>query len=227
MLVFDQLRRAESQLRVITWGVLAGFCILTAGLWYVQVFSFRRYTDNQKAQAFRTVRIPGIRGKILDRYGEALAENRPSYNLTIYIDELRDLFKTEWKRSRPTRKLNKSERIALESDARYRVFSNVVNQLSEIVQQPLFVTREQFLKHYTNQLALPMPILVNLTPQQVARYQEQANTPPGVDLEIQPLRFYPNQTVGSHLLGFLTKDNSSVEGEDAFFNFRLPDYRGV
>src|SRR3954466_14505639 len=155
MLVFDQLRRADSQLRVITWGVLAGFCVLTAGLWYVQVFSFRRYTDNQKAQAFRTVRIPGIRGKILDRNGDSLAENRPSYNLTIYIDELRDLFKAEWKRARPKRKLNKVERIALESEARYRVFSNVVQQLSEMVQQPLPVTREEFFRHYTNQLALP------------------------------------------------------------------------
>src|ERR1043165_5695837 len=226
MLVFDQLRKADSQLRVITWGVLAGLFILIAGLWYVQVFSFRRYTDNQKAQAFRTVRIPGIRGKILDRNGEPLAENRPSYNLTIYIDELRELFKAEWKRSRPKRKLLKSERIALESESRYRVFSNIVHQLSEVVQQPLPVTREQFFRHYTNQLALPMPLLVSLTPRQVARFQEQASSPPGVDLEIQPLRHYPNQSVACHLLGFLTKDNSSVEGEDAFFNFRLPDYRG-
>ena len=226
MLIFDQLRKSDSQLRVITWGVLLGVWILLAGLWYVQVFSFRRYTDNQKAQAFRTVRIPGIRGKILDRNGQPLAENRPSYNLSIYIGELRELFKVEWKKSKPTRKLTKSERIALESDSRYRVFSNVVQQLSEIVQQPLQITREQFLKHYTNQLALPMPILVSMTPHQVARFQEQANTPPGVDLETQPLRYYPNENIGSHLLGFLTKDNSSMEGEDAFFNFRLPDYKG-
>src|SRR3954469_247269 len=124
MLIFDQLKKNDAQLRLLTWGVLIGMAILFAGLWSVQVLSFRRYTENQKAQAFRTVRIPAIRGKILDRNGEALAENKPSYNLTIYIDELRDLFQQEWKRSRPTGKLTRAARIGLESESRYRVVSN-------------------------------------------------------------------------------------------------------
>src|SRR6267378_2571343 len=120
MLIFDQLKKNDPQLRVITWGVLAGMWILLLGLWFVHVFSYRHYTENQKAQAFRTVRIPAIRGKILDRNGEALAENKPSYNLTIYIDELRELFQQEWKRSRPSGKLTRAARIGLESESRYR-----------------------------------------------------------------------------------------------------------
>jgi len=227
MLIFDQLRKNDSQLRVITWGVLSGIAILLAGLWHVQVFSYRHYADNQKAQAFRTVRIPGIRGKILDRYGYPLVENQPSYNLTIYIDELRPLFKEAWKQAKPRRKTTRIERVALEAESRYSVFSNIVDRLSQTVQQPIPVTREQFLKHYTNQLALPMILLRSMTPIQVARFQEQANTPPGVDLEIQPQRNYPNANLAAHILGFLKKDDSSAEGEDSFFNFRMPDYRGV
>jgi len=226
MLVFDQLKKSDPQLRVITWVVLLGLWILFLGLWYVQVLSYRHYSENQKAQAFRTVRIPGIRGKILDRNGQVLAENKPSYNLSIYIDELRELFQQEWKRTKPKGKLTRAARIALESESRYRVVSNLVQRVGGIVQQPLFLEHERFLKHYTNQLALAMPVLLDLTPDQVARFQEQAGTLPGVDLEVQPLRYYPRHSTAAHLLGYIRKDNSSVEGEEAFFNFRLPDYRG-
>jgi penicillin-binding protein 2 len=226
MLIFDQLKKNDPQLRVITWGILTGMLVLLAGLWYVQVLSYRHYNENQRSQAYRTVRIPAIRGKILDRHGLPLAENQPSYNLMLYMDELREFFQAEWRRSKPKGKLTRAQRNALESECRYRVASNVVQKVSGIVQQPLMLTKEQFLKHYTNQLALPYPVLLNLTPQQVARFQEHPDSPPGVDLDVQPLRFYPHGKAAAHLLGFLTKDNSSAEGEDAYFNFRLPDYRG-
>jgi len=226
MLVFDQLKRNDVQLQVITAIVLSGILVLLTGLWWVQVFSFQRYSENQKAQAFRTVRIPAIRGKILDRNGVALAENEPSYNVNIYIDELRDLFREEYKRSRPKGKLTRAQKLALESDCHYRAVSNVVQKIGEIVGQPLFLYRSNFFRHYTNQLALPFPVLRNLTPAQVARLQEHPSTPPGVDLEVQPFRHYPYNNTAAHILGYLSKDNSSAEGEDAFFNFRLPDYRG-
>src|SRR5947209_20302515 len=97
MLVFDQLKRNDVQLQVITAIVLAGILVLLTGLWWVQVFSFQRYSENQKAPPFRTVRIPAIRGKMLDRNCVALAENEPSYNGHIYTDGLRDTFcKEHW-----------------------------------------------------------------------------------------------------------------------------------
>ncbi|HXG48444.1 MAG TPA: hypothetical protein VNO52_12520, partial [Methylomirabilota bacterium] len=103
MIVFDQLKKNDPHLRLITWAVLIGLGILLAGLWWVQVISGRHYAENQKSQSFRTVRIPAIRGKILDRHGEPLAENRPAYSVNLYLEELREHFKAEWARSRPMR----------------------------------------------------------------------------------------------------------------------------
>jgi penicillin-binding protein 2 len=235
MIVFDQLKKNDPHLRAITWMVLGGLAILLAGLWWVQVISFRHYSENQKSQSFRTVRIPAIRGKILDRHGEPLAENQPSYTINLYLEELREEFKKEWARSRPRHlskgklvytKLAKSQRLQLEAQARYRVASNIVHQVSAILQEPINLPYEKFRKHYNEQLALPMPIAANLNPLQIARFQERAINPPGVDLDVHPMRFYPNGTTAAHLLGYLAKDNSSMEGEDADFSFRLPDYRG-
>src|SRR5947209_2802081 len=227
MLIFDQLKKNDPHMRVITWGVLVGMTILLVGLWFVQVISHRHYAENQKAQSFRTVRIPAIRGKILDRNGQPLAENQPSYNVSLYLDELRERFKGEWQRSRPKTKMTRSERISLEANARYRVVSNVVETLGAGMDQPMSLDYGQFLKHYTNQLALPLMVLTNLTPAQIARFQEQSGNAAGLDLEVQPLRIYPHRMTAAHLIGFLVQDNSSAQDEDAFFNFRLPDYRGV
>src|SRR5881296_1837189 len=107
MIVFDQLKKNDPHLRAVTWVVLIGMAILLAGLWWVQIISYRHYSENQKAQSFRTVRIPAIRGKILDRHGQALAENQPSYNVSLYLEELRDLFKAEWRHSQPPLQTNR------------------------------------------------------------------------------------------------------------------------
>jgi penicillin-binding protein 2 len=249
MLIFDQLKKSDPQLRTLTIAVLAGMGLLLAGLWFVQVISYRHYAENQKTQSFRTVRIPAIRGKILDRNGVALAENQPSYNLTLYLDELREDFQKEYARIRPRRivtnslpfwkrwagvnpvqtnlvKLTTGEKQTLSWQARYRVVSNITQRLSVALGQPVTIAYTNFLKHYTDQLALPLPLLVNLTEAQIARLQEYASNPRGLDLEVQPMRFYPFGMTAAHVLGVLRRDNSSAVDEDAFFNFRLPDYCG-
>jgi penicillin-binding protein 2 len=249
MLIFDQLKKSDPQLRLITIAALAGMGILLIGLWFVQVISYRHYAENQKAQSFRTVRIPAIRGKIMDRNGVALAENSPSYNVTVYLDELREDFQGEYARLRPRRtvtnslpfykrwmggqtvktefaKLTSAQRLQLSWMARYRVVSNITHHLSLALGQPVTLQYTNFLSHYTNQLALPFPILSNLTETQIARLKEHVANPRGVDLEVQPMRFYPFGTTAAHIVGVLKRDNSSAKDEDAFFNFRLPDYRG-
>jgi penicillin-binding protein 2 len=226
MLFFDQLKKSDPALRTLAWCAFGGMAILMAGLWYVQVVSYRQHAENQKAQSYRTVRIPAIRGKILDINGQALAENKPVYNVNLYLEELRPLFKAEWRRSAPKTKLKRAERFALEAQVRYRVVSNIVQHLSTVMQQPLYLDPNKFAMHYRDQLALPLPIMTNLTPSQVARFQEQPSTLPGLDLDIQPTRTYPRGQSAAHLVGFLRRDDSSMKDEDAFFNFRLPDYKG-
>jgi penicillin-binding protein 2 len=93
MLVFDELKKNDPQLRLVAMVLAAGLCLLLAGLWWVQVVSAREYQSHLDTQAYRTIRIPAVRGKILDREGRVLAENRPRYNLSLYLDDLNDQFK--------------------------------------------------------------------------------------------------------------------------------------
>src|SRR6476646_5623525 len=95
MLIFDQLKKNDPQLRLVAILVLAGLLVLLGGLWWVQIVSRRDYQANLQTQSFRTVRIPAVRGKILDRNGAVLAENVPTYNINLYLDELSKPFETE------------------------------------------------------------------------------------------------------------------------------------
>src|SRR2546426_11792966 len=92
MFIFDQFKKNDPHLSALALSVAGGLAVLLAGLWWVQIVSARDYQANLETQSFRTVRIPAVRGKILDRNGAALAENRPTYNVSLYLAELRTPF---------------------------------------------------------------------------------------------------------------------------------------
>ena len=92
MLIFDELKRNDPQLRLLAVTLAGGLLLLLAGLWWVQVVSSSKYESHLQTQSYRTVRVPAVRGKILDREGRVLAENRPQYSLSLYFDDLRQPF---------------------------------------------------------------------------------------------------------------------------------------
>jgi penicillin-binding protein 2 len=115
----------------------------------------------------------------------------------------------------------------LREQSRFAVADNLVAQIGQRLGQPLTLDAAKFERDYETRLVLPCTILANLNDTQIARFEEQSSGELGADLELQSVRTYPFGTTAAHLLGYLLKDDSSAAGEDAFFNYRLPDYRGV
>jgi penicillin-binding protein 2 len=254
MLILDELKKNDPQLRLVAGMLAAGLFILLAGLWWVQVVSARKYQGHLETQSYRTVRLPAMRGKILDREGRVLAENRPRYNLSLYLDDLRKQFKAasdaeytsatnararniaaqEKQLGRP---LTKAERKQfkftpdqmehIRAQGRYRVASAVVSQVGQKLGQPLTLDPAKFKRDYETRLTMPYTVIPDASPEQIARFEEQFTGVPGADVDLQPVRAYPLGTTAGHLLGYLSRDDSSKEGDDAYFNYYLPDYRGV
>ena len=254
MLIFDELKKNNPQLRLVAMALAAGLFILLAGLWWVQIVSAREYESHLETQSYRTVRIPAVRGKILDRNGRVLAENQPEYNLGLYLDDLRKQFDAAYGQAlarvravqaqriaAQEKKLGRSltkverrqfaltpeERERLREQARFQVASGVVRRVSERLDQPLALNEATFDRAYDTRRALPYPLLVNLNSTQIARFEEQYSGTLGVNLDLQAVRIYPFGTTAGHLLGYLQRDDSSEQGEDASFSYRLPDYRGA
>lgn len=266
MLIFDQLKKNDPQLRTLAIAISAGLSVLAAGLWWVQIVSAREYQASQETQSSRTVRMPAVRGKILDRNGAVLAENRPVYSVCLYLDDLRKSFDTrasreisrirkELKAQREARekaipsrfqflgltwrgRLSRAELkqfslsfeqvAALKRQARYEVCSNLVANLQALlkVPQPTTLNPTNFERHYLETRALPYPIITNLTPAQVALVEERCANWTGIDLELVSTRVYPHQNTAAHVLGYVRRNKDSMEGDPAYYNYRLEGLQG-
>jgi penicillin-binding protein 2 len=234
MFVLDQVKTGDPRLRWVAAGMLMGMLLLVGGLWYVQIVSGGRWENSKKIQSFRNVRVPAVRGKILDRNGQLLAENRPRYVVNLYLEELRKEFLFEYTNSvkrefvaRTKHKPNRKQAIELEEFARYRVVSNIVWKVSSaILAQPLIVNSNAFARHYKEQLAMPMPIVTDLNPQQIGLFMGKAADLPGVELEVEPYRYYPHTNTAAHVIGYVQQDMQPEDDTEYLFRYRLPDYMG-
>jgi penicillin-binding protein 2 len=207
-----------------------GFSVLLTGLWYVQIVSQRKYENSLKVQSFRTVRIPAARGRILDRNGEVLADNQPRYNINLFLEDIRPQFLYEYTNSVKKEFIAKNgrtpkapERWELERQARYLVVSNIVWQVSSaVLPQPLVLNPTPFERHYREQRAIPLSLVTDLTPQQIALFMEKASHFPGIELEVEPFRFYPHGSLAAHALGYTRKEQKIDEQDEAAIRFNYP-----
>ncbi len=252
MLIFDQLKKDDAQLRFLAFITLAGLLILLGGLWWVQVVSTKYYRDKLEVQSIRTVRLPPVRGKIFDRDGRVLAENIPSYNISLYMEELSTNYQAVYtntaarislalkqaaaeRQKELGRKLTAAEkrqftmtqatRNQLSRDVRYQVTSNLLAALGARLNQPLQINEKDFDTHYNKARAIPLTVLTNLTPAQIAMFEEQSLHTPAMDIETRSVRHYPHGTMAAHLLGFLYRDTGESDSESYYY--RIADYVGA
>jgi penicillin-binding protein 2 len=259
VLIFDQLSRNDPQLRLLARIVLGGMVILLCGLWWVQVVSSRYYRQRLEIQSVRTVRIPAVRGSILDRNGRSLAENSPCYNIGMYLEDLSARFQTaslqaqrqlrtnmvaqEVARlgrpmtSREKRKFSVPQSLSsnIQVQARYFVASNIAAELSRQLGEPVSLTQKDFQRSYDRTRALPLTVMPNANPRQLARFEEQSTLIPGMDLDIQSIRKYPRYftntpvaPLAAHLLGYVNRSSADDADDDEIrYNYRIEDYHGV
>jgi penicillin-binding protein 2 len=250
MLVFDQLKKNDVQLQLLALVFCVGLVALVVGLWWVQIVNVSQHQESVETQAFRSVRIPAVRGKILDRNGVALVENRPNYNINLYLEELSPAFRKEYQRIRPRvvvtndlpfwkdwlgfptvttqyTKLSIDDLMLVQRQARYNAAASVVRRISDVLQSPLTLDYTNFTRHYDLQRALPYTVVSNISMAQVARFEERGINSLGVDLEAQPIRTYPFGLMAAHTLGYVRSDDRSAPNELAYFSYRKPDYRGI
>ncbi len=70
--------------RRLKWVALVGvigLCVLVGRLWQLQVMRGDSYYERTVSNVVKERYLPSVRGKILDRKGVALADNRPAFNI--------------------------------------------------------------------------------------------------------------------------------------------------
>lgn len=163
---------------------VAGFALLmvltlflVGRLFYLQIVQHDVYTTLSDKNRIQVQSLPPTRGLIYDRNGELLADNIPSYSLTITAERVDDLDKT----------LAKIKSIVGLSDDDIEAFKRRLKRRQRPFES--------------------VPILFKLTQEQIARIGVNEYALPGVQVEASLVRHYPQGKLMAHAVGSVRRIN--------------------
>ncbi|MBF0455229.1 MAG: penicillin-binding protein 2 [Magnetococcales bacterium] len=186
---------AQRRLWLIGGGLLGGFSILGGRLFYLQVMKGGEYRNLAENNRISLQPISAPRGRIFDRNGQILVDNRPDFRLAV-TPELAGDFLGLIDRLQPIINLSEGQRNA--------IFKRLHKQRS----------------------FLPLQIKSHLTWEEVSRIEAQIHTFPGVTIQVQSIRDYPQGVSAAHLLGYIGEVNERDEQIFPAIHFRSGDSVG-
>ena len=194
------------RVRIVFLLMLLGLCLLGAGMWRIQVAHGERYENKQAMQSIRRVRTPGVRGRLFDRNEKCLADNRPSYCVAVYLEELR----------RPGAWSKTIDRV-----------EELIAALSVELNLPPTITRKDIQAHIRKRLPLPLVLWRDIDEERLARLSESESKFSGVDIYPEAVRFYPENRLACHLLGYIGRaDISQEDNDEEPYDYYLPEMTG-
>ncbi|SFU34410.1 penicillin-binding protein 2 [Halomonas korlensis] len=181
----DKLKSPEQELRIFRVRSLVAALVVVAltgllmgRLVYLQVVQHEVYSTRSENNRVRVEPLPPTRGLIYDRNGVLLAENRPTYNLTLVRERADDFAAT----------LDLLEALLALSGDEAKAFRARASQ----PQRPFE----------------PALLMSDLNEQQIARLAINRHRLPGVEVEAQLLRYYPDAPMLVHALGYVGRINT-------------------
>ncbi|MCL7940867.1 penicillin-binding protein 2 [Halomonas sp. ATCH28] len=181
----ETLKNPEQELRVFRMrsllAVLVVVCLtglLGGRLFYLQVVQHEVYSTRSEKNRVRVEPLPPTRGLIYDRNGVLLAENRPTYNLTLVRERVEDL------------------------DATLSLLVDLLEIPEEEVEAFRVRSRQR------QRPFQPALLMSDLEEEQIARLAVNRHRLPGVEVEAQLLRYYPDAETMVHALGYVGRINA-------------------
>lgn len=196
--------------------------VLVGGMVYRQLFKTVLYSERERLQNQRRVVVPGPRGRILDRDGNVLVDNRARFSVVLNLAELRSEFRAEYRKvERNYGGLDRAERPNAEQlsrIARAAVAQRYLDKINFILNRTETVRTADLNRHVNQTLLLPYVLLDDLAPEEYARLIERLPVNSPLQVYATSHRHYPYQNAAAHVLGYTSVDNDpEVEdfpGED-------------
>lgn len=189
-------QRMESprlRLGVLGVVVIALFVPLFARLWYLQVLSSETFTEAAEANRIRVVQVEAPRGRILDRDGTVLVDNRVSIVVTVDRVRFAELDEAD--------AMGMLRRLATEL-TRYGSPATVEQLLDRV--------NDQRYSRYA-----PVPVAEDATEELKIYVEEHQELFPSVAVERVAVRRYPFGTRAAHVIGYVGEINDEELAERA------------
>ncbi|MFZ9932768.1 MAG: penicillin-binding protein 2 [Chthoniobacterales bacterium] len=221
-------RSHEFRIAVLAAMALAVFLMLLGRLWYVQVARGSEYTSRIRNTSQVSVRLPAVRGEILDRNGVPLVQNRASNAIEFYFpDIVRDYRNRFGDIPMHTYQTPVAGMMTEKSepDILRIVNETVIPRLVELGVARDF-NANAMRNHFRNETEVPFTYAEDLDYESMARFAEHGVEIAGVDLAVRPVRRYVYGALASHLLGYVGAPEQIDREEAAKFNYYQPDTEG-
>lgn len=186
--------------RILSWVVGLVFAFVLLRLFTMQVLQGTRYRELSEENRIRVEVLTAPRGEIRDRRGLLLADNIPSFTVTL------DPFDPAYQ-GHPA------------------LLDSTVAQLGRILGGDPAELREK-VKRERRRSFVPIRLMRNVDMKSVAYVSEHAATLPGVDVESEPLRRYPLGSMGSHLLGYVGEISDKELEDPRYADYLRGDLTG-
>ena len=202
----DELPIAVSRASCLALAVVvtAGLLQLGLRLKRVQVDGAADYSYASARQSVRRVQVGGLRGRILDRRGRVLAENRLSLSVVCRPAHFQ---KRTW-------------------EGTVAELTNAIAAVGARLGRPSPLTERAVRRHVNQSLAMPLTVWRDIDERELAFFCEHERDFPGFAVEETEIRRYPHGALAAHVLGYVGQDVSRTEAGDERFNFACPEMCG-
>lgn len=217
---------AQNQLRLIALLFFIGIGAVVSKLAVLQLVQAEEWEEQIHQGRQVVVRTPGVRGYIADRHGAIMVDNRPSFDVDLYLPDL-----VNWSETQGldvpvievTRTVEGAKETVNEPDVVHIVKEYIQPSLAELGLD-FEVDEDKLRRHYRQQLLVPYTIARDLSFEAMARLQEQTIDIPGVKVTSRPVRRYLYGALMPHILGYVGKPQD-IQGEPDVqdYDFYQPD----
>ncbi|MCS7009091.1 MAG: hypothetical protein NZL93_04045, partial [Chthoniobacterales bacterium] len=216
--------------RILTLAILfiLAFAYLSFRLWHITIIQGDEYSAKIRGRSQVTVRIPAVRGEILDRNGVKLVENRACFDVDFDLPHIVRSYRKEI--GPPPMRTYRGIIRGMPKDIPVEDIETIVEQtiiprLKELgIAENYNSARMQL--HYQRQAQIPYTYIQNVSFDKMALLLERNLNLPGVSIEIRPIRFYPYGSLAAHILGYTGTPNEPNLAEARKYNYYQPDIEG-
>lgn len=196
-----QPKQLKDKLRVFWYIILGLILVLAIKLAFVQFVQSEKFQTQAKENRIRLVSIKAPRGEIYDCQGKILAKNKRVYTVSLTY-------------------------LGIKNQAL------VVNRLAGILSQtypeitPAYI--DTLIEKQRYRLFEPITVIRDIDWATVVKLEEHRQELPGVQIEVEPLRYYPEGPLAGHVLGYV-RGIATDEELERYFNreeYRVGDLVG-
>jgi len=225
------MKRTRPRTRILFLGGLILFCMgaVIIRLWNVQIVQGKDYAARINNSSQVSVRLPAVRGEILDRNGIKLVENRASFEVDFYLPDMVRAYR-ESNGSVPMTtyrgRVHNMPRDLKEADVVKIVSETVIPRMEELGVAKDYNSNSLQI-HYRTNREVPYNYRQDLSFDEMALFSEKNLGLAGVNVSVKPVRWYVYGAMASHILGYVGSPRDLDKLPDLRdFSFYEPDMEG-